>query len=82
MDTPVPDPSVSADLISLIPRINTAEVTQQAQAAEIADLRKRSAALLERWYLLGVAGVNECFAEWDERTLGIDKILSRKVKDL
>lgn len=80
MDSPIPNPTVSTDLIALVPRISRAEVVQQAQAQEIADLRKRSAALLERWYLLGVEGVNECFAEWDERTLDVDKILSRKIK--
>lgn len=82
MDTLIPNPSVSADLISLVPRINRAEVIQQAQAKEIADLRKRSAALLERWYLLGIEGVNECFAEWDERALEMDKIVSRKIKSV
>ena len=71
---------MSTDLIALIPRINRAEVVQQTQAREIAELRRRSAALLERWYLLGIEGVNECFAEWDERTLEVDKLLSRKLK--
>lgn len=80
METVIPNPSVSAELISLVPRINRAEVIQQAQARETADLRKRSAALLERWYLLGIESVNECFAEWDERALEVDKILSRKIK--
>jgi hypothetical protein len=79
-DTPIPDPNVSADLIALVPRINRAEMVQQTQAREIAELRRRSAALLERWYLLGIEGVNECFAEWDERTLEVDKLLSRKLK--
>jgi len=79
-DTPIPDPNVSTDLIALFPRINRAEVVQQTQAREIAELRRRSAALLERWYLLGIEGVNECFAEWDERTLEVDKLLSRKLK--
>ncbi|PUU78847.1 hypothetical protein B9Z19DRAFT_1083131 [Tuber borchii] len=79
-DTPIPDPNASTDLIALIPRINRAEVVQQTQAREIAELRRRSAALLERWYLLGIEGVNECFAEWDERTLEVDKLLSRRLK--
>ncbi|CUS07379.1 unnamed protein product [Tuber aestivum] len=79
-DTPIPDPNVSADLIALLPRINRTEIMQQTQAREIAELRRRSAALLERWYLLGVEGVNECFAEWDERTLEVDKLLSRKLR--
>ncbi|KAI5843409.1 hypothetical protein DFP73DRAFT_81051 [Morchella snyderi] len=80
MDTPIPNPSISTDLIALVPRINRVQVVQLAQAQEIADLRKRSAALLEMWYLLGIEGVNECFAEWDERTLAVDKLLSRKIK--
>lgn len=80
MDTPTPNPSISTDLIALVPRINGVQVVQQAQAKEIAELRKRSATLLEMWYLLGIEGVNECFAEWDERTLAVDKLLSRKIK--
>lgn len=76
-DTPIPDPSISANITSLLPRIYRAEVVQQTQAREIADLRKRSAALLERWYLLGIEGVNECFVEWDKRTMVVDKFLTR-----
>lgn len=82
MDTPIPNPSASVDLVSLVPRISRAEVVQQTQATEIADLRKRSAALLERWYLLGIESVNDCFAEWDERTLEVDKLLSRKINSM
>lgn len=80
MDTSVPNPSASADLVSLVPRINRVGVVQQAQAKEIADLRKRTGVLLERWYLLSIESVNECFVEWDDRALKVDKLMSRKIR--
>ena len=45
------------------------------------ELRKRTAGVLEKWYLVGVEGVNECFAEWDERTLEVDRWLGRKSRE-
>ncbi|KAF8463823.1 hypothetical protein BDZ91DRAFT_776877 [Kalaharituber pfeilii] len=77
MDSPIPNPSTSTELISLIPRINKTELLQESQMKEIAALRKRTAQVLERWYLVGVEGINECFAEWDERTLEVEKSLTR-----
>lgn len=79
MDTPVPEPASSAALIELLPRIQQAEVVQDAQAKRIAELRRRSLAVMERWYLVGVEGANSCFAEWDERTFWVDKQLSRRL---
>ncbi|KAL7267565.1 hypothetical protein RUND412_009844 [Rhizina undulata] len=79
-DTPIPDPTISTMLISLLPQIHRLEVVQETQSREIAELRKRSARLLERWYLVGIEGINECFAEWDERTLEVDKVLSRRLR--
>jgi hypothetical protein len=80
MDSPIPDPAVSADLVMLLPRIHRVEVVQETQAKKIAMLRRRSAALLEQWFLVGIQGVNECFAEWDERTFAVDKVLSKELK--
>ena len=77
MDSPIPNPRTSTELIALIPRVNKIELLQEAQRAEIAALRKRSLDVLQRWYLVGVEGVNECFAEWDGRTAGLDRALGR-----
>jgi len=75
MDSPIPNPRTSTELISLIPRINRLELLQKAHRTEITALRKRTADVLQRWYLVGVEGVNECFAEWDERTLVMHRAL-------
>ena len=80
-DSPIPAPSLSAELVELQPRIDKAAVVHEAQARELAELRSRSIKVLERWYLVGVEGVNECFAEWDERTRDIDKMLARKAHE-
>lgn len=82
MDSPIPNPRTSTELITLIPRINRIELLQEAQRAEAAVLRKRTLDVLQRWYLVGVEGVNECFAEWDERTVGLDRALWRTEKAL
>jgi len=60
-DTPIPDPVVSVSLVDLLPRLQRAEVVQDVQAKKIAELRSRSANVLEQWFLVGVEGVNECF---------------------
>ena len=53
------------------------ELLQEAQMREIGELRKRSARVLERWYLVGVEGGNECAAEWEERTGVVERELGR-----
>lgn len=67
----------SAELVGLIPRVNRVEALQAAQGREMAELRGRTVRVLERWYLVGVEGVNECVAEWDERTLGVERGVGR-----
>ncbi|KAK3695751.1 nuclear distribution protein [Podospora appendiculata] len=49
-DTPVPDPKLSAELASLVPRMKGVEATQLAQEADIAELRARSERVMRAWY--------------------------------
>lgn len=49
-DTPVPDPKLSAELASLLPRMKAVEATQLAQEADIAELRARSERVMRAWY--------------------------------
>jgi len=49
---------------------------------EISELRKRSARVLERWYLVGVEGGNECAAEWEERTGVVDRVLGKVEREI
>ncbi|TGZ85525.1 hypothetical protein EX30DRAFT_337872 [Ascodesmis nigricans] len=78
MDSPLPDTATLTRLIDLFPRIRTAEQRQQSQTERLAGLRKRSAVLLEKWYLVGIEGVNDCFMEWDERTFAVEKVIQRR----
>lgn len=55
-DTPIPDPALTASLAALTPRMKGIEATQLAQAAEIAELRTRSEAVVRRWYERDVMG--------------------------
>ncbi|KAK0726837.1 hypothetical protein B0T26DRAFT_747228 [Lasiosphaeria miniovina] len=49
-ETPVPDPKLSAELASLIPRMKGVEAMQLAQEAEMAELRARSERVMRAWY--------------------------------
>lgn len=49
-DCPVPDPGESAALVGLTERMKGLEATQLAQAAEVAELRARSEAVIRTWY--------------------------------
>lgn len=78
MDHPVPATGPLTSLIELFPRIQQAQLVQEAQAGQVAQLRTRTLTILEKWYFAGVDGVNECFAEWDERIFLVDKKLRQR----
>ncbi|KAK6335904.1 hypothetical protein TWF730_003278 [Orbilia blumenaviensis] len=77
-DITIPDVDLSIKLIELQPRVDKLAVMQEVQGREMAELRKRSLRVLERWYEVGVEGVNECFAEWDERVGRCDRVVRRR----
>ncbi|KAI9696364.1 MAG: hypothetical protein M1836_005641 [Candelina mexicana] len=80
-DMPVPSAKDSASLITLRPRIEKLQATQDAQSSELAELRRRSAAALERWYTIGVLTGGECWAEWEGRTMLVEQGLRRHGAD-
>ena len=45
---------------------------------EVAELRLRSAAVLQRVYELGVLGGGECWTEWDGRMGDVEKGVRRE----
>ena len=65
--TPLPDPASIIQLVNLQPRIARAIAKQEQQAREIAELRARSARVVEQWYESGVLGMGEQWAGWEER---------------
>lgn len=45
---------------------------QDEQRREVAELRMRSARILQRWYEIGVVGGAECWGEWEGRLEGVE----------
>ncbi|KAF3351255.1 hypothetical protein VDGL01_08468 [Verticillium dahliae] len=62
-DCPIPDPSQSASLAALIPRMRGIEATQLAQEVEMAELRMRSEAVISSWYEHGVLSASRFVAD-------------------
>ena len=54
------------------------DLLQDSQSKEIADLRLRTASVLQRWYEVGVLGRGECWTEWDERMMEVEKKIRRE----
>lgn len=76
-ETSIPDPTSASKLRELEPRIAKATAKQDKQAKELADLRSRSAAAVERWYETGVLGMAERWAEWEERMRDVEIVVRR-----
>ncbi|KAJ5785899.1 uncharacterized protein N7503_011111 [Penicillium pulvis] len=77
-DLPIPDAQSSATLIDLQPRMDRVAQTQAEQAAEISELRVRTAKVLQRWYEVGLVGSGECWAEWEARLEGVERGVRRR----
>lgn len=56
-----------AKLIAQQARLDQARQKQDEQAREFAELRARSARLVETWYEEGVLGMGEKWAAWEEK---------------
>ncbi|KAK3372623.1 hypothetical protein B0H63DRAFT_301982 [Podospora didyma] len=61
-DMPVPDPQLSVELASLVPRMKGIEALQLAQEAEMAELRVRSERVMRAWYEGRVLGYSQYVA--------------------
>ncbi|KAJ5381628.1 uncharacterized protein N7496_004056 [Penicillium cataractarum] len=77
-DLPVPDAMSSASLITLQPQLDQLAQKQAEQAAEVSELRVRTARVLQRWYEVGVVGSGECWAEWEGRVEGVEREVRRR----
>lgn len=77
MDVPVPSAEVSAQLIELQPRIAKIEALQTVQNADIAELRERSAAVVQRWYTRDVLGAGDGWAEVEKKVVGVEQRIRR-----
>ncbi|KAJ3519259.1 hypothetical protein NM208_g14194 [Fusarium decemcellulare] len=81
-DSPIPDPSESAALIALQDRMKAIEATQVAQAAEIADLRRRSEAVIRSWYETGVLENSRVMADLESRVEVVERQVRRAEREL
>ncbi|MCJ1379230.1 hypothetical protein MMC17_002330 [Xylographa soralifera] len=77
-DLPIPSAESSTNLIVLHPRLAQVEFLQDSQSQEITNLRLRTASVLQRWYEVGVLAHGECWTEWDERLMEVEKSLRRE----
>ena len=77
-DLPIPSAESSTSLIMLHPRLANVELLQESQSKEIMDLRLRTASILQRWYEIGILAYGECWTEWDERLMEVEKTLRRE----
>ncbi|KAL3486715.1 hypothetical protein BJX62DRAFT_241681 [Aspergillus germanicus] len=76
-DLPIPPATQSASLIDLQPRIDTLSKKQEEQAREVAELRVRTAKVLQRWYEVSVLGGGEVWGEWEGRIEGVERGVRR-----
>ncbi|KAK4502338.1 hypothetical protein PRZ48_005763 [Zasmidium cellare] len=74
----VPDASALTKLIALQPRIEKIEARQAQQASEFAELRARSAKIVEQWYENGVLDMGEKWTAWEERLKDCEILVRRK----
>ena len=79
-DCPVPDPSDSAHLITLTDRMRAIEATQIAQAAEVAELRRRSEVVMRTWYENGVLANSQALADVEARVERSERAVRRAEK--
>ncbi|EAU31430.1 predicted protein [Aspergillus terreus NIH2624] len=77
-DLPIPDAQTSAALIELQPRMDRLAQTQDEQAQAIAELRVRTARVLQRWYEVSLVSAGECWAEWEGRLEDVEREVKRE----
>jgi len=74
----IPDPVALTSLISMQPRIQKLEAKQREQAKEFAELRARSAKVVENWYENGVLDMGDKWADWEERLKEVEILVRRQ----
>lgn len=80
-DTPIPDPSESASLITLSDAMKALEATQMTQAAEVAELRTRSEAVIRSWYEGSVLGNSRFMANMEGRVEKVERHIRRAERE-
>jgi hypothetical protein len=86
LDVPITPAQTSAQLITLQPRIANVEALQLAHDSAIAELRQRSAAVVQKWYSRDILQAGNSWAELVERVEQLEQrtrrtALARRVDD-
>lgn len=77
-DSPIPDMSESAALISATERMKAIQATQAAQAADMADLRRRSEVIIHSWYESRLLASSRSMADMESRVEGVERQVRRR----
>ncbi|KND87825.1 hypothetical protein TOPH_07535 [Tolypocladium ophioglossoides CBS 100239] len=77
-DSPIPDTSESAALISMTERMRAIEATQVAQASDMAELRRRSEAVMRSWYEGSVLANSRFMADAESRVERVERQVRRR----
>jgi hypothetical protein len=76
-DSPIPDTSESAALIAQSEKMKALEATQTAQAAEMAELRRRSEVVMRTWYESGILQTSQALADVERRMERVERLIRR-----
>lgn len=74
----IPESGPLVKLIAMQPRIDRLESKQMAQSQEFAELRARSARVVERYYESGVLQMGERWTDWEERLKDCEILVRRR----
>ncbi|PHH90817.1 hypothetical protein CDD83_2571 [Cordyceps sp. RAO-2017] len=77
-DCPIPDTSESTGLISAADRMKALHATQLAQAAEMAELRRRSEILVRSWYQYRLLASSQFIADAQGRMEEVERRVRRR----
>lgn len=76
----VPSAELSTKIISMKPQLARLEVLQDLQAREIAVLKQRSAAVLQRYYTLDILQAGEYWAEVEAKIEHAEQVVRRATR--
>jgi hypothetical protein len=74
----VPPTASLATWAALTPKIAQLDATQEAQTAEIARLRVKSAQLVSRWYEVQMLAAGRVWVEWEGRVKKCEREVGRR----
>lgn len=77
-DLPIPATDSYLELAALLPKLEKVQQLQECLEEEIARMRVRCAAVLQRWYEVTILAGGECWVDLERRLLEVEKAVRRK----